>query len=241
MSLLLDVVVVAAVCALASSVQAVTGFGSALVAVPLLSIVVEPVDAVIVVTMVGLGMTTYAAQRERAHILAAPAKRMIIGGLLGMPLGLLALIRLEVEVLRIVIAVVIVVLVVALALRVRLGSGGRSHWGAGVVSGALLTSTGLNGPPLVLTMQSMEVSPAESRGTLQRVFQGQDLAAVLAFIAVGRVDPVILLLAVTGMVGVPLGWALGDRLFGRISPEVFRTLVLVTLLLSAGASVVLAV
>ncbi len=241
MTLLLLMAVSIAVCSLASSVQAVTGFGFALVAVPLLSIVVDPVDTVIVVTMVGLGLTTIAARRERAHILRAPAKRMIVGGLVGMPLGLVALIGLEEQALRIVIAVVITTLVVALALRVRLGSGVKAQWGAGVASGALLTSTGLNGPPLVLTLQSMQVSPAVTRGTLQRVFQGQDVAAVLAFVLVGRVNLEIVVLALSGMVGVPLGWAWGDRLFGKFSPEVFRIVVLATLLVAAGGSVFLAV
>ena len=241
MTLVLVFAAVAVICALASAVQAVTGFGFALVAVPLLSIVIDPVEAVIVVTMVGLGLTTIAAHRERAHVLRAPAKRMIVGGLLGMPVGLFALIRLDVEALRIVIAVVITAMVLALLFGVRLGSGTRTQWGAGVASGALLTSTGVNGPPLVLTLQSMDVSPAVARGTLQRVFQGQDLVAVMAFVAVGRVDVMVVLLALTGMVGVPLGWAWGDRLFGRISPEVFRVVVLATLLVTAGASVFLAV
>ncbi len=241
MSILVGVAAALVVCGFAASVQAVTGFGFALVAVPLLAIVVEPVEAVVVVTIVSLGLTTLAARRERTHVLRGPAVRMIIGGLVGMPLGLVALVRLDGSALRIVIAVVITGLVILLALRVRLGSGPRSQWGAGVVSGALLTSTGLNGPPLVLTLQSMEVTPAAFRGTLQRVFQGQDVVAVLAFAAVGRVDLGLLALALVGTAAVPMGWAWGDRLFGRISPETFRVIVLVTLLVAAGTSVVLAV
>lgn len=240
-NLFVDIVVVLLVCGTAAMVQAMTGFGFGLVAVPLLALLIDPVQAVVVATLVSLVLTTLVSRRERAHVVGGPALRMTIGGFVGMPLGLLALLRLESSALQIVIAVVIAVLVVLLWLGVRGGTGVAAQWGSGVVSGALLTSTGLNGPPLVLTLQSMELPPRAFRGTLQRIFQGQDLVAVLAFVVVGRLDAVVALFALAGVASVPLGWACGDRLFARVSPERFRVVVLATLLATAGVSLVAAI
>ncbi len=240
MSLLLVVLLSAAVCLLAAAVQAVTGFGFALVAVPLLALGVGPVDAVVLATVVSLVLTALASVRERAHALGTTVRRMSLGGLLGMPVGLLALARLDESALRVVIAVVIGVLVVLLWRRVQLGAGVGAQWGAGVVSGALLTSTGMNGPPLVLTVQAMGVSPTVQRATLQRVFCAQDLVAVLAFVALGRVDATIVAMAVAGAAVIPVGWAAGDRVFARVPPARFSQVVLATLLVTAVVSVLTA-
>lgn len=240
MSLYLEVVIVLLVCGTAATVQAVTGFGFAMVAVPLLALLIDPVQAVVVATLVSLALTTLVVRRERAHVVGRTALRMTVGGLVGMPVGLFALTRLDVSTLRVVIAVVIAALVVLMLVGVRGGSGVISQWGSGVVSGALLTSTGLNGPPLVLTLQSIGLAPRAFRGTLQRVFQGQDLVAVLAFAVVGRVDVTVLVFSLAGIASIPVGWACGDRLFGRVSPERFRLIVMTTLLVTAGVSLLAA-
>lgn len=241
MSLYLVAPIVLLVCGLAAAVQAVTGFGFAMVAVPLLALLIGPAHAVVVATLVSLVLTTLVSRRERAHVVTGPALRMTIGGLVGMPVGLIALTRLDSSALQVVISVVIAVLVVVLWLGLRAGHGSSAQWGSGVVSGALLTSTGLNGPPLVLTLQSMDLSPRVFRGTLQRVFQGQDLVAVLAFVLVGRVDLSALVLALVGLVSIPVGWAAGDAVFGRVSPDRFRVVVLATLLVTAGAALLAAI
>lgn len=233
-----EILVVSLVCGTAATVQALTGFGFALVAVPLLAMMIDPVDAVVVATVVGLVLTSLASHRERAHVVKAPALRMTLGGFVGMPVGLLVLTRLDASGLRVVIAVVIVGLVLLLWRGVRGGTGVAAQWGSGAVSGALLTSTGLNGPPLVLTLQSMELQPQAFRATLQRIFQRQDLVAVVAFVAVGRVDVTTVIFALAGVVSIPIGWAWGDRLFGRVSPDKFRLVVLATLALTAAVSLI---
>jgi len=104
---------------------------------------------------------------------------------------------------------------------------------AGVVSGGLLTSTGMNGPPLVTALVDRE--PRRYRATLQAVFAGQDAVAVVAFAALGHIDADVLMLALGGVAGLPLGWRVGDAIFDRVSPERLRPLVIGTLVASAVA------
>lgn len=216
---------------LAALAQSVTGFGSALVAVPLLGLATGPTVAVVAATVVSLVLTGGAWRRERRHVEPVLARTLLLTGLAGLPLGLLAVSLLEERVLGLLVATVVLVavpvLVLAPGLRPRPAP-------AGVLSGALLTGTGMNGPPLVLALQHLE--PRRFRATLQAVFCGQDAVAVLAFAVLGLVTRDVLVVSAAGLVGLPLGWAVGDAVFRRLSPERLRGLVVATLLATALVS-----
>jgi uncharacterized membrane protein YfcA len=229
--------VAAAVFLLAAVAQAVTGFGFALVAVPLLALVTDSVTAVVATTAVSLVLTGVVGYRERAHVQRPTAIRFIAAGLIGMPLGLVALSRLDERSSTILIAVGVLLCAGLLGSGVALPAERGPQWGTGVLSGALLTSTGMNGPPVVLMMQSISPAPRRFRATLQVVFFGQDAAAVVAFAVLGYLDPAVAAVVGAGAVGVPAGWWLGERLFGLLTPAQFRVLVLGTVTSTAVASI----
>ncbi len=233
--LLLVAGVAAAVFVLAAMAQAITGFGSALVAVPLLTLVVHPVAAVVAATAVSLVLTSGAAWRERSYVDVASARVLTLTGVLGMPLGLVPLVLADEARLEAWIAATMLVMVLLVAAGVRIGARGLPV--AGVLSGALLTSTGMNGPPLVMAL--MEREPRRYRATLQGVFAVQDVVAVAAFLALGYVDREVALLTASGLVGIPIGWRLGDAVFHRIPAARLRPVIVAGLVLTA-ASVLLA-
>ncbi|MFI5623569.1 sulfite exporter TauE/SafE family protein [Nocardioides sp. NPDC051685] len=221
----------------AALVQAVTGFGSVMAAVPGLLLVTDPARAVVTATVVSLVLTAGIALRERAYVDRRDSLLLTLTGIIGMPFGLVLLAVVDERLLSAGIAVVILVLVLLIAARPQIGRRGLPV--AGIVSGGLLTSTGMNGPPLVLALVGRE--PRRYRATLQAVFAGQDLVAVIAFLVLGHLDPQVLLLSVGGVVGLPVGWRLGDAVFHRVSPARLRPLVIATLVISAVAVLVNAV
>lgn len=231
MSLGLLVLVALVAFVLAALAQSVTGFGSALVAVPLLGLVTAPTVAVVAATLVSLVLTAGAWRRERSHVDPPLARSLTFAGLLGLPVGLLAVSLLEERVLGLLVATVVLLAVPVLAL----APGLRPHPApAGVLSGALLAGTGMNGPPLVLALQHLE--PRRFRATLQAVFCGQDAVAVAAFAVLGLVTTDVAVVAAAGVLGLPLGWAVGDVLFRRLSRERLRGLVVATLVVTAVVS-----
>lgn len=213
----------------AALVQAVTGFGSVLTAVPGLLLVTDPARAVVAATAVSLVLTAGVAVRERAYVDRRDSLILTLTGIIGMPVGLVVLALADERMLTTGIAVVMLVLVVLMAIGPRVGPRGLPV--AGVVSGGLLTSTGMNGPPLVMVLVDRE--PRRYRATLQAVFAGQDLVAVAAFVVLGHVDGEVLLLTLGGVAGLPVGWRVGDAVFHRVPPARLRPLVIATLIISA--------
>lgn len=217
---------------LAALAQAVTGFGSALVAVPLLALITDPVTAVVVATTVSLVLSTGAAWRERAYVDPGRTRTLTLTGVVGMPVGLAALHLLEESVLTAGIAVAMLVMVALVASGLRIPA--RALPVAGLASGALLTSTGMNGPPLVMALSRME--PLRYRATLQAVFAGQDVVAVASFVVLGLWSRESALLVVAGVAGLPLGWRLGDAIFRRVPAHRLRHVVVAGLVVT-GLSV----
>ncbi|MEV0846076.1 sulfite exporter TauE/SafE family protein [Streptomyces sp. NPDC049954] len=227
---------VACVFTLGAAAQAVTGFGCALVTVPLLAPLIGSPRAVIVTVAVSCAISALGWWRERDHVVGAKARRLSIAGIAGMPLGIIALTYGGPRSLTFLIAAVALLVVFALTGRVRLPTGPRAEIGAGIIAGALETSVGMNGPPIVLTLQGSGLTPKALRSTLQAVFCTQGAVALTALTALGHADAACLPLVLAGLVGMPLGWRLGDIAFSRLSAGMSRRAVTVGLAFSAAAS-----
>lgn len=230
------VLLVVAVFVLAGAAQAVSGFGLALVAVPLLAWVLGPGPAVAVTVLVGLVLTARGWWSHRDEVDPERVRRLTGWAVLGLPAGLVALTLLGERALSALIALVVLLLVLALASGARLPTGRGAERAAGVASGALLTSTAMNGPPLVLVLDGARLDKRAFRGTLQAVFFLHDLMAAAAFAVLGLLNAVVLLASAAGVVGVLVGWRLGDLVFDRLTPSTFRRVVLVFLGIAGAAA-----
>ncbi|WP_165977281.1 sulfite exporter TauE/SafE family protein [Nonomuraea diastatica] len=229
-TLVTGVVVIATLAAFA---QALSGFGFALVAVPLLTLLTGPQTAVTVVTALGGLLALAISVHQRRHIEGRTAFLVTGAGLVGMPFGLLAITALSARSLSVLIACVVLAFALLLGRGATLSRGAGPAAAAGFASGALLTSTGMNGPPVVAAFQAMGLQPRELRATLQATFCAGDALAVLGFLAVGRLTADSLLLTAAGLPGMAVGWWLGDRIFARTDPRRFRRIVLAVLVTSA--------
>lgn len=233
-----ELVAVAAVFLLAAVVQTVTGFGFALVAVPLLAVVLEPAPAVVATTLVSLLLSVVVVRADREHVRRRDAVVVSVAGIAGMPLGLALLAGGSDRLLTAVIALVLLGSTVLVARGLRLPAGRGTEVAVGVTSGVLLTSTGMNGPPLVVAFQAQGMAPRPFRGTLSAVFLVQGVAAVVLLAAGGQVTSAALVASAVGVPMLALGWLLGDRVFRALDPVAFRRVVLALLVASAVVALV---
>jgi uncharacterized protein len=235
----------AAVAAFAgAAVQSATGFGFALVLSPALFAVMDPVEAVTALLVLGLALNLlvlFEGGRPQ-HVDWQPLVPMLVAAVPGLAIGAVALTQLSKEVLQVAVGVAVIA-----AAGWQLRERARGHrplppaaaWGAGFASGALTTSISVSGPPLVLWLEARGVRPEEFRASLAASFLALNLVGGVVLLAAegtGAFDAgaVAVLLAL-----VVAGYALGAVAFRRLDRERFFAVVL-ALVAATGAASVLA-
>lgn len=222
----------------AAFVQVLSGFGFALLAVPLMTLQVPTKEAVVISTLLGSGVTIFQALHARRHVERVVARRMIIAAYLGMPFGLWVYLAVDEHVLRGLLGVAVLVAAGLLAIRVNLTHVGRSlDLGAGFVSGVLNTSLSTNGPPLVFALQARHLQPDPFRGTINTVFAWCSVLGVTLFVAAGKVDRDGIIAAAVALPALVAGQLCGFPLRKHVSGERFRVLVLGLLVIAACTAI----
>lgn len=170
-----------AVTALAGLVRGFTGFGTALVMLPLAAIVIRPVAALVLLVILELAGPLVLVRRAWAEAERAAVARMAAGMLAGLVPGLAILLVLPPEGFRWAVGAVALAAVGALASgwRWQGSRGPRVQAGVGAISGFLGGATGLSGPPVVLYQLASPVPAAVVRANLILYLLAVD-AALLA-------------------------------------------------------------
>jgi hypothetical protein len=144
--------VVVAVVFVATLVRSTFGFGEALVAVPLLALVI-PIDrAVPLATLVSVAVAAVVVLQDRDRIHVGSAARLVLATVAGIPLGLWLLTAGADTVVKAVLGGVIVAFsafCLAGGVRAKLRTD-RTAWAFGLAAGVLGGAYGMNGPPLVV-------------------------------------------------------------------------------------------
>lgn len=223
--------------ALAAAVQAGTGFGFALLAIPFLTLWHDLPTSIVIVALAGGVSTTQALFRDRDYIQTKLVKQYCIAALVGMPLGLWMLLAMPASALNAMVGVVVLLSTAALHFGVALPRQSSTHYGAGLMSGAMMTSTGINGPPVVLALQSDGVEPRVFRGSMSAVFTFQRVITLLLMWWAGRLTGDALWFALIGIPAILIGWELGNVVFHRLDAERFKLGVEIMLVVSAIASI----
>ena len=231
---------VALVVAIAGTIQLAAGFGFGLAAVPLLSVVLDPHDAVIVALGLATFTNSYQAVTGRHDTDRGVAGRMLLGATVGLPVGLLVFLRADDRWLGIVIGVAVLVAVAVIARGIDLRHAGPGlDLAGGALSGALTMSAGVNGPPLVFVLQARHFDQRRFRATITTIFAVLDIVSIVVFAATGEIDRDIVLAIAVALPGLGVGAAAGISLRRHLDARRFRRLVL-TLLTIAGVSALVA-
>lgn len=236
---LVELAVIAGVVLVAATVQSLTGFGFALLAVPLLALVMPPGSAVVISATLGLLTSAGLAFKERAHGARVAVRRMLGGAVVGAPLGIVVLEVMTGRQLRFLLAAVIFsfLLITLRGWALRRDSAGVEI-GAGLVSGVLNTTLSTNGPPLVMALQARHLPPSQFRGTLAPVITATGVLTVVLFGVTGRYDTEVWQSLAVALPALGAGYLLGTRQHHRFEPVAFRRLVLVLLAITGTVTLV---
>ena len=216
-----------------------TGFGFAIAAVPLLSLVIAPIEAVAIVALlqVAIGLTDIRqAWRETEWRSIAP---VALAMSLATPLGFALLMVLSSGAARLAIAATLAAATALLASGWRFSRrpGNAVALGVGLISGLFNGLAAMPGPPFVAYCLSLSLDARTTRATLISYFLLTSGLALTAAWSTGLVHLTQLLAAAIGFPMLFLGNAAGAFLFRRAADAIWRKIVLLAL---AGLTMIVA-
>jgi uncharacterized membrane protein YfcA len=203
---------VLAVIFLATLIRSAFGFGEALVAVPLLALLMPVEEAVPLATLVSITVAGIVVAQDWRQVHVRSAGWLVLSTLFGVPLGLWLLTAVAEAVVKAILAAVIIgfssyCLVSRSPYQLK---DDRLAWAFGFGAGVLGGAYGMNGPPLVIYGSLRRWSPEHFRATLQGYFLPASLLGMSGYWLAGLWTP-----AVTGYYLGSLPLALAAIFLGR--------------------------
>jgi uncharacterized membrane protein YfcA len=174
---------VLAVLFLATLIRSAFGFGEALVAVPLLALVMPVEVATPLAVLESITVAGIIVAQDWHHVQMRSAGRLVAFTLLGIPLGLAILTMVPEHVIKAALGAVII----AFSSYCLAGPGhlhledDRLAWIFGFVAGILGGAYGMNGPPLVVFGALRRWPPEQFRATLQGYFLPASLVGMVGY------------------------------------------------------------
>jgi uncharacterized membrane protein YfcA len=223
------------------------GFGFSLLAVAFFLMIIGSSDAVPLLFIINLTISLTLVSRLRADLNRALWTRLVIGALLGLPVGLIAFSRADVDQLKVFAAIAIIGFVIVTAFRTPDEEGGSgpvsgfktpSVIGVGAVAGGMTTSLGLPGPAVVLYLTAIGSGKDATRSITLTFFAISYGASLLLHTATVGVSKEVWITAGLLIPVAAMGAFVGHALGRRVSESAFRRLVL-TLVASTGAYILL--
>lgn len=217
----------------AAFAQGVTGFGSGLISLALLTLLWEVQQVVAITATFSIVMCSFFTWRLWQHISFPEIRLLLLGAAVGVPVGVTALTELDPRGTRAALGVFLVAYSVW-SLRSRLSSDFlvSERWAlpAGFLSGLLSGAFNTGGPPVVLYGTERRWSPHSFRGNIQGFFAPVGALTLFLLAQKGVVNQETLLLNAKLLPFLLVGMLVGDRLANRIEERVFRRILLLSLL-----------
>jgi uncharacterized membrane protein YfcA len=229
----LTLAVIAAILLLAAFTQSLTGFGLALVSMPLLSMVIGLPRATALVAVVSVGVEIVILWQHRAHLHWQPVRRLTLASFAGVPVGIFLLRHApEAWMLRGLGALLAGYGLYALSGK-PLPTLQNTGWGwaAGLLAGALGGAYNTSGPPVILYGHARGWPPETFKANLQAFFLASSSLVFAAHLVAGDIGAATWVQAAAATPALALGLWSGHRAAAFLPPERFRKIVLVALVL----------
>lgn len=223
---------------LASAFRTAFGFGEALIAVPLLSLLLPVREAAPLAVLASIFIAIFAVIRDWKHIQFSSAKKLLLGTAFGIPFGLL-MIQYSTESATKAILGAFLLLFSAFSLfkpNVFVLKDDRLIWFFGFLAGITGGSYGMNGPPLAVYGAGRRWSPKQFRATIQAYFLPASALGMAGYFFSGLWTRNVNALFALSLPAILLGILAGNRVGklmngGRFAKVLYSALILVACIL----------
>lgn len=225
----------------AAYVRGLTGFGMAIILVPLLGLLIAPEEAVVLGILLQLLIGPVGLRQNWAEADKASALPIGVIAMAVTPLGMWLLAQTPSEMARLLITASAVAAFVAVVWPKKQGGGAPAGKFAVAVTGAasgLLTGfAAMPGPPVVPFYLRGGMDPRTARASMMTIFFLTAIAGSLAALWLGIATGRLLLFSLILFAPMWLGNRMGGRHFGTIKPSVWQAMVAVVLGVAAVSAV----
>lgn len=225
---------------LAGLVRGLTGFGLAVVLIPLISLIIPPERAVLLGVLMGVLTSPLGYAKARHSVDPKITRPIVWSGIAVAPIGLYLLTITPPDVARMIIASIAVLSFFVLIMKraPEPPQGKAALLATGAMTGLLGGFAAMPGPPVIHYFVRSSISAATARDAMIIIFFWSPLAVAGFALIAGRLDWPLGVLAMSGFPVLAAGNALGTHFFGRLCDPVWRGLVLVLIAGSAAGAVV---
>jgi uncharacterized membrane protein YfcA len=219
----------------AAFIRGISGFGFALILAPVLLLLLNSKSVVVVNLFLGIITNIIVVAYTIRRLDLKRILPMTVAGLLGIPLGTWIIVFIQPSTLKILVGGVIIFFAAPMAIgftrpfKKETAAGGVS----GFISGILVSSTSLGGPPVVLFMHNQKWLKEDIYQAQAAYFLITNIFALAALYVSGLVDTQVIVFSTSLTPALLVGMFLGIVAFRKIDQRAFRILSLV-IVIGAG-------
>ncbi len=215
----------------AGFVQGVSGFGSVLLSLPLLAIFLDIKTVIPLTALAGVSASYVLLFQLRRHLDWKKIRPIFIGAVVGIPVGVLFLKRLDAGTIQWVIgAILILYALYGLFFRSSIrGIDERWAYVYGFLGGCLGAALSAGGPPVIIYASLQAWSKNQIKGTIQGFFVTGGTVVLVSFTVAGLMTGTVLRFYSLSFPLLMLGTFLGSRLYGLLKEAHYRTIMFILL------------
>ena len=213
--------------------HSILGFGVALICMPLLILVLTPTSAAAFVALFTVPLQLIIIWRYRHALRIRPFWRVILGTVLGAPLGVLLISKLDEHIILTALGIFLIAYAFYNLLNLHLPEIHQPKWdfSFGLASGILSGAYNTGGPPLVIYGTSLGWTSEQFKANLQALFMLNSILVIILHVIAGHIDMLVLENLAISIPVITVGTALGFWLSRYINEALFSKFVLILLLI----------
>ncbi|GAB4266810.1 MAG: sulfite exporter TauE/SafE family protein [Candidatus Promineifilaceae bacterium] len=211
--------------------QAASGFGLALVSMPLLVGVLGISIAAPLVNLIGVASEIVMLSRYRQAFSWKEVSWLVVPSLFAIPVGVGVVKWVNAEVVTAVLGAVLVIYAIYALLNFKLPLLENPRWaiGFGWLGGLLSGAFNTSGPPVVVYATCRRWPPQKFKGNLQAYFLLNSIVTMSTHALLGNYNHLVTQYFLWALPGMVLGYLIGFRLDRCFTPQRFKQLVMVLL------------
>lgn len=220
----------------AGTMRGFAGFGSAMLMAPVFAVLMSPAHMVPVVVTLELPMGLMLFATTRRDVEWGLVTPMAAVAVVAMPLGIWALVSVDTRILTVAISIIVLLFVAVLMTgwRYRGPRPMAMTMGIGAVSGAMMATSSVGGPPVLLYMLAAERPARQIRADIVAYFLLTTIVLLAMVMAASPTGFAALLDAAVLLPVILFGTFVGSKLAGRADDRIYRAVAYAFL---AGASI----